>query len=1002
MQYIDGRLYVLHNPRFSVFSDANPGGGSPRRTDLIECTNPNPWALEWNDHVPANFRLGMDGFLYVAVGDKGVFGAVGRDGKRVDMRGGGILRLRPDGTALEVYCTGVRNILDVALDDDDEIFTYDNTDEHNWMSRLTHMVDGGFYGYPYDFVPRRPYTLWMIADYGGGAATGTFCYTEDALPPEYHGNLFLADFGKRQVLRVIVQREGATFRAVSRTDLFADPPAEFRPVGLALAPDGLGFYICDWQHRDTKDPVSVGRLLKLTYTGASRAAPRPAWYLPAALGLPIETTIADLMQGLSHSARSVRDVAQRAIVKRGAPAIPPLRSQLEDDAASPLARRHALWALDAIDGGSAGRAAIIQLTTRGREPGLRRQAIRQLGTRRVAAAGDVLRDRLSDADAGVRFQASTALGRLAHASAVPGLIEALDDVDLFARYAAFTALNRIGRVSPAAWRSIISGLSHSKPEVAAGVRMALRETESQELAAALADFAADTAHPGPARAAAIGLLAAVHHRRPAWKGEWWAYHPALSPPPPKSEAWSGTPTILSALRGRAGDADALVRRAAVDGIKEAGDAQSAERLRRQFPAETDPLVRRALIAALGAFRDAGARDLFVAILRDPSADTASKVEAIAAGERVGGEDVARAVAAILDFAPVDTRLRTTAIVALGRLGWILAAPRLESFARKGNAETQQAALEALAALRGDAGRDALVRLARDPAPDVRRAAVPALAKLGPQVALPRLLEAYRDPETRAQAVAALTQMPDLQAIGPYVDGLAGKDATMREACRKAIGRIRSEALPLLEARAAGLPAVVIAQLRQIYGDHPAATKGPLFALTAATPPPETYQDFARSHAGDPARGRALFHDREGLGCIKCHRVGGSGGDVGPDLSTVGSQFDRTKLAENVLFPSRSIREGYQQVTAATIDGQVFSGLVRAESAETLTLRDAEGKDHAIPKSEIQDRTTATVSLMPEGSQLGLPLQSFADLISYLESLKAAPEPASHREPTGRE
>src|SRR5262245_3233883 len=114
MQFLDGKLYVLHNPRFSVF---DAGGDAGRgRMDLIESTNPNPWALDWNDHVPANFKLAMDGFLYVAVGDKGIYGAVGRDGRRVDLQGGGILRLRPDGTELEVFCRGVRNILDVALD----------------------------------------------------------------------------------------------------------------------------------------------------------------------------------------------------------------------------------------------------------------------------------------------------------------------------------------------------------------------------------------------------------------------------------------------------------------------------------------------------------------------------------------------------------------------------------------------------------------------------------------------------------------------------------------------------------------------------------------------------------------------------------------------------------------------------------------------------------------------------------------------------------------------
>ena len=140
MQYIDGKLFVLHNPKFSVFADGGDAGRDERI--LIECTNPNPWA-DWNDHVPANFRLAMDGYLYIAVGDKGVYGAVGRDGQRLELHGGGILRLRPDGTGLEVYCTGVRNILDVAIDAEDELFTYDNTDEHDWMSRLTHMVDGG-------------------------------------------------------------------------------------------------------------------------------------------------------------------------------------------------------------------------------------------------------------------------------------------------------------------------------------------------------------------------------------------------------------------------------------------------------------------------------------------------------------------------------------------------------------------------------------------------------------------------------------------------------------------------------------------------------------------------------------------------------------------------------------------------------------------------------------------------------------------------------------------
>src|SRR5262249_32892448 len=157
----------------------------------------------------------------------------------------------------------------------------------------------------------------------------------------------------------------------------------------------------------------------------------------------------------------------------------------------------------------------------------------------------------------------------------------------------------------------------------------------------------------------------------------------------------------------------------------------------------------------------------------------------------------------------------------------------------------------------------------------------------------------------------LAQMPDVRALDAYLEGLGGKDAILREACLKAIERIRDEALPRIEARVDQLRPIAITQLRRIYSDHAAAAKGRLLGLSASTPSADAYMVFARDHMGDEARGRALFHEPNALGCLKCHRVSGSGGDVGPDLSTVGNQLDRAKLAESVLDPSRAIREGYQ-------------------------------------------------------------------------------------------
>src|SRR5262249_2881829 len=154
--------------------------------------------------------------------------------------------------------------------------------------------------------------------------------------------------------------------------------------------------------------------------------------------------------------RSVRDAARRRLSERRDGVVEPLVDLLRDAKAHPHARWGALWALDSLDGGTAGRGAILD-AVRDPEPSVRRQAIRQLGTRRVGGATGALLGRLEDEDAGDRFQAATALGRIGDPAAVPGLIEALDEPDPFARFAAFTALNRIGRADPSAWAGLAAG-----------------------------------------------------------------------------------------------------------------------------------------------------------------------------------------------------------------------------------------------------------------------------------------------------------------------------------------------------------------------------------------------------------------------------------------------------------------------------------------------------------------------------------------------------------------
>ena len=150
MVWHDGALYVMNMPHLTVLRDRDGDGKADERKELfkdlgVPAGSPN----DFNDHIVSGLKIGIDGYLYISVGDKGVPKATGPDGRTAQVVGGGTLRCRLDGTGLEVYSTGTRNHLEPNLDDRDNLFTYDNTDDGlGWWTRVTHHIDGGYYGYP--------------------------------------------------------------------------------------------------------------------------------------------------------------------------------------------------------------------------------------------------------------------------------------------------------------------------------------------------------------------------------------------------------------------------------------------------------------------------------------------------------------------------------------------------------------------------------------------------------------------------------------------------------------------------------------------------------------------------------------------------------------------------------------------------------------------------------------------------------------------------------------
>ena len=187
--------------------------------------------------------------------------------------------------------------------------------------------------------------------------------------------------------------------------------------------------------------------------------------------------------------------------------------------------------------------------------------------------------------------------------------------------------------------------------------------------------------------------------------------------------------------------------------------------------------------------------------------------------------------------------------------------------------------------------------------------------------------------------------------------------------------------------------VIVAKITQDAGpwgfsvSYAAGRKGKLFDVDTRSTDVKTYDAFSVGHDGDAARGLVLFHNAQGIGCIKCHAVAGKGGIVGPDLTGVGSKYNRAQLIESVLYPSKQIESGYEQTIIRTKDGNIQAGVVRGETDADVTLYDSAANKIVVRKTDVEQRKISPVSVMPEGLQAGLSHQQFADLIAYLQSLK---------------
>jgi quinoprotein glucose dehydrogenase len=149
--------------------------------------------------------------------------------------------------------------------------------------------------------------------------------------------------------------------------------------------------------------------------------------------------------------------------------------------------------------------------------------------------------------------------------------------------------------------------------------------------------------------------------------------------------------------------------------------------------------------------------------------------------------------------------------------------------------------------------------------------------------------------------------------------------------------------------------------------------------------------------GDAERGRQIFFERTQVSCLRCHKIGGDGGEVGPDLTRIAAEKNREYLLEAIVDPNRTIAKGFESVMLADDEGRIHLGILKEENAQTITLMTADGRTMTIAQQSIEARR-AGQSAMPADLVQHLTKGDVRDLVEFLAQLDGQGRAASNAAP----
>lgn len=364
----------------------------------------------------------------------------------------------------------------------------------------------------------------------------------------------------------------------------------------------------------------------------------------------------------------------------------------------------------------------------------------------------------------------------------------------------------------------------------------------------------------------------------------------------------------------------------------------------------------------------------------------------------GKHDIAQELATIEDAA---VKRQVVANRQLGRLSSVITGP---------NEAAAVAAMKVAGALRVTSLTPSIKTLLSHENRNYAKAAMASLAAINPneaRVLIKGMLATQPPMDLRLLAVAQLAHLDAREAakigIGLLHELEDPKEAAgVFDAFISDAGRTKALAEELNQTRIPEAVAIAARQHLQgaIPGDRQEAEEVKLLVsgleasggvLAAARMSLDLSPDQIKEYAaearknGNPALGEAIYRRPE-LACQTCHALGGAGGLIGPDLSSLGTSSPSETIIKSIIYPTESIKEGFELQRVVRNNGKDILGYLVADRPSEVIIRDFTGEEVVVPKSTIQSREKVPGSLMPPGLTATLDEQEFADLVSFLSQL----------------